>query len=172
MSSSVAEERMVRDTAHAFAQDKLLPRVTDAFRHERTDSGIFREMGALGLLGSTLPETYGGAGMNYVCYGLIAREIERVDSGYRSMMSVQSSLGDVSDPGVRIGGAAAEIPAQARQWRMDRLLRTDRARPRFRSRVDGDPGADRRRGLSHLGRQDVDIQFTDRRCVRRVGQDR
>ena len=86
------EERMVRDTAHAFAQDKLLPRVTDAFRHERTDSGIFREMGALGLLGSTLPETYGGAGMNYVCYGLIAREIERVDSGYRSMMSVQSSL--------------------------------------------------------------------------------
>jgi glutaryl-CoA dehydrogenase len=87
-----AEERMVRDTAHAFAQDKLLPRVTDAFRHERVDIGIFREMGALGLLGSTLPEKYGGAGMNYVCYGLIAREIERVDSGYRSMMSVQSSL--------------------------------------------------------------------------------
>src|SRR5450631_460059 len=87
-----AEERMVRDTAHAFAQDKLLPRVTDAFRHERIDQGIFREMGALGLLGSTLPEKYGGAGMNYVCYGLIAREVERVDSGYRSMMSVQSSL--------------------------------------------------------------------------------
>ena len=87
-----AEERIVRDTAHAFAQDKLLPRVTDAFRHERVDTGIFREMGALGLLGSTLPEQYGGAGMNYVCYGLIAREIERVDSGYRSMMSVQSSL--------------------------------------------------------------------------------
>src|SRR6266581_4457475 len=87
-----AEERMVRDAAHAFAQDKLLPRVTEAFRHERTDLGIFREMGALGLLGSTLPEKYGGAGMNYVCYGLIAREIERVDSGYRSMMSVQSSL--------------------------------------------------------------------------------
>ena len=87
-----AEERMVRDTAHSFAQDKLLPRVTDAFRHERTDLGIFREMGALGLLGSTLPEKYGGAGMNYVCYGLIAREVERVDSGYRSMMSVQSSL--------------------------------------------------------------------------------
>ena len=83
---------MVRDTAHAYAQDKLLPRVTRAFRHETTDPAIFREMGALGLLGATLPAEYGGAGLNYVCYGLIAREVERVDSGYRSMMSVQSSL--------------------------------------------------------------------------------
>jgi len=86
------DERMVADTARAYAQDKLMPRVTDAFRHERTDREIFREMGALGLLGATLPEDYGGAGLNYVSYGLIAREIERVDSGYRSMMSVQSSL--------------------------------------------------------------------------------
>ena len=86
------EERMVRDAAQAYAQDKLMPRVTEAFRHEKSDPAIFREMGALGLLGSTLPEEYGGAGMSYVCYGLIAREIERVDSGYRSMMSVQSSL--------------------------------------------------------------------------------
>ena len=86
------EERMVRDAAHAYAQDKLLPRVTEAFRHEKSDPSIFREMGALGLLGATLPSEYGGAGLNYVCYGLIAREIERVDSGYRSMMSVQSSL--------------------------------------------------------------------------------
>jgi glutaryl-CoA dehydrogenase len=86
------EERMVRDTARAYARDALMPRVTDAFRHERSDPGVFREMGALGLLGSTLPERYGGAGLNYVCYGLVAREIERVDSGYRSMMSVQSSL--------------------------------------------------------------------------------
>jgi glutaryl-CoA dehydrogenase len=86
------EERMVRDTAHAYAQDKLLPRVTEAFRHEQSDPAIFREMGALGLLGATLPAEYGGAALNYVCYGLIAREIERVDSGYRSMMSVQSSL--------------------------------------------------------------------------------
>src|SRR5438132_3989670 len=86
------EERMVRDAAHAYAQDKLLPRVTEAFRHEKSDPGIFREMGALGLLGATMPVDYGGAGLNYVCYGLIAREIERVDSGYRSMMSVQSSL--------------------------------------------------------------------------------
>jgi glutaryl-CoA dehydrogenase len=86
------EERMVRDTAFSYAQEKLLPRVRDAFRNETTDPSIFREMGELGLLGSTLPAEYGGAGMNYVCYGLVAREIERVDSGYRSMMSVQSSL--------------------------------------------------------------------------------
>ena len=86
------EERMVQDAAHSYAQAKLMPRVTEAFRHERSDPAIFREMGALGLLGATLPAAYGGAGLNYVCYGLIAREIERVDSGYRSMMSVQSSL--------------------------------------------------------------------------------
>jgi glutaryl-CoA dehydrogenase len=86
------EERMVRETAHAYAQDKLMPRIIEAFRHERSDPAIFAEMGALGLLGATLPPEYGGAGLNYVCYGLIAREVERVDSGYRSMMSVQSSL--------------------------------------------------------------------------------
>jgi len=85
-------ERMVRDTARAYSQEKLLPRVQEAFRHEKTDPAIFREMGELGLLGATIPEQYGGAGMNYVSYGLIAREVERVDSGYRSMMSVQSSL--------------------------------------------------------------------------------
>jgi glutaryl-CoA dehydrogenase len=86
------EERMISATARRYAQDELLPRVLDAFRHERTDVAIFREMGALGLLGATLPPEYGGAGLNYVSYGLIAREIERVDSGFRSMMSVQSSL--------------------------------------------------------------------------------
>jgi glutaryl-CoA dehydrogenase len=86
------EERMVRDSAHAYAQDKLQPRVLEAFRHERTDPAIFTEMGALGLLGATIPPEYGGSGLGYVSYGLIAREIERVDSGYRSMMSVQSSL--------------------------------------------------------------------------------
>ena len=86
------DERMVRDAAHAYAQDKLLPRVTEAFRHERTDVEVFREMGAIGLLGPTTPDEYGGPGLNYVSYGLIAREVERVDSGYRSMMSVQSSL--------------------------------------------------------------------------------
>lgn len=85
-------ERMVQDSARAYCQDKLLPRVQEAFRHEKTDVSIFREMGELGLLGPTIAEEYGGAGLNYVCYGLIAREVERVDSGYRSMMSVQGSL--------------------------------------------------------------------------------
>ena len=85
-------ERMVQDSARAYCQDKLLPRVQGAFRHEKTDVSIFREMGELGLLGPTIAEEYGGAGLNYVCYGLIAREVERVDSGYRSMMSVQGSL--------------------------------------------------------------------------------
>jgi glutaryl-CoA dehydrogenase len=86
------DERMVRDAAQAYCQDKLLPRVLEAFRHEKTDPEIFREMGKLGLLGPTIPAEYGGPGLNYVSYGLIAREVERVDSGYRSMMSVQSSL--------------------------------------------------------------------------------
>ncbi len=86
------EERMARDTARAFAQERLLPRVTQDYLQERTDPGIFKEYGALGLLGMTLPAEYGGAGASYVAYGLVAREIERVDSGYRSMMSVQSSL--------------------------------------------------------------------------------
>jgi glutaryl-CoA dehydrogenase len=86
------EERMVREAAAAYCQQKLMPRVQDAFRHEQTDLSIFREMGELGLLGATIPSEYGGAGLNYVSYGLIAREVERVDSGYRSMMSVQSSL--------------------------------------------------------------------------------
>ena len=86
------EERMIRDSARQFAADKLAPRVLEAFRKEYTDPAIFREMGEVGLLGATIPEIYGGSGLNYVSYGLIAREVERVDSGYRSMMSVQSSL--------------------------------------------------------------------------------
>ena len=86
------DERMLRDAAKAFAQDKLKPRVIAAYRNEETDPAIFREMGEAGLLGVTIPEEFGGLGAGYVTYGLIAREIERVDSGYRSMMSVQSSL--------------------------------------------------------------------------------
>ena len=86
------EERGIRDVAHGFAQEKLLPRVIDAFRDESLDRDIFNEMGELGLHGVTLPEEYGCAGASYVAYGLVAREVERVDSGYRSMMSVQSSL--------------------------------------------------------------------------------
>jgi glutaryl-CoA dehydrogenase len=86
------EERLARDAARAYCQDRLAPRVLDAFRREQTDPAIFRELGALDMLGITIPETYGGAGLNYVSYGLVAREIERVDSGFRSMMSVQGSL--------------------------------------------------------------------------------
>ncbi|GLT09485.1 acyl-CoA dehydrogenase [Sulfitobacter sp. PR48] len=86
------DERMIRDSAHAYAQEKLQPRVIDAFANEETDPEIFREMGEMGLLGITIPEEYGGLGSGYVSYGLVAREVERVDSGYRSMMSVQSSL--------------------------------------------------------------------------------
>jgi glutaryl-CoA dehydrogenase len=86
------DERMVRDAAAEYAQGRLMPRILEAYRNETTDPAIFREMGELGLLGITIPEQYGGANLNYVSYGLIAREIERVDSGYRSMMSVQSSL--------------------------------------------------------------------------------
>jgi glutaryl-CoA dehydrogenase len=86
------EEQMVRETARAYCQDKLAPRALEMFRHEKADPSIFREMGELDLLGVVIPEEYGGAGLNYVSYGLVAREVERVDSGYRSMMSVQGSL--------------------------------------------------------------------------------
>lgn len=86
------DERLIRDTAHAFAEDWLRPRIVQAYAEEKIDRPVFHEMGALGLLGLTLPQDYGGAGSSYVAYGLVAREIERVDSGYRSMMSVQSSL--------------------------------------------------------------------------------
>jgi glutaryl-CoA dehydrogenase len=87
-----SEEIMIRDAARVYADERLAPRIVQAFREELPDPSVFREMGGLGLLGATIPEAFGGAGLNYVSYGLIAREIERVDSGYRSMMSVQSSL--------------------------------------------------------------------------------
>jgi glutaryl-CoA dehydrogenase len=99
------DERAVRDAARAYCQDRLAPRVLEAFRHERTDPAVFREMGELGLLGMTIPPQYGGAGLGYVCYGLVAREVERIDSGFRSMLSVQSSL--VMLPIHRFGTEAA-----------------------------------------------------------------
>ncbi|SCY35082.1 acyl-CoA dehydrogenase [Paracoccus tibetensis] len=86
------DERMISEAARGFAQDRLMPRIEQAYLNEETDPAIFREMGEAGLLGVTVPEEYGGAGASYVAYGLVAREVERVDSGYRSMMSVQSSL--------------------------------------------------------------------------------
>jgi glutaryl-CoA dehydrogenase len=109
------EEKMVQEAARDYAQGRLAPRVTDAFRREFTDPAIFKEMGDLGLLGSTLPAEFGGGGLNYVSYGLIAREVERVDSGYRSIMSVQSSL--VMLPIDRFGTPAQKqkyLPALAR----------------------------------------------------------
>ena len=133
------EERMVQASAAQFAADKLAPRVLEAFRHERTDPAIFREMGETGLLGATIPEAYGGSGLNYVCYGLIAREVERIDSGYRSMMSVQSSL--VMVPIFEFGNEATRqkyLPAGQR--RIHRLLRPHRAEPRLRPWLDGHPG--------------------------------
>jgi glutaryl-CoA dehydrogenase len=101
------EERMIRDSAELFAERMLAPRVLDAFRNEHTDPEIFREMGEVGLLGATIPEIYGGSGLNYVSYGLIAREVERIDSGFRSMMSVQSSL--VMTPIYEFGNEATRL---------------------------------------------------------------
>ena len=86
------EERMISEAVRDYCQHNLQTRVLESFRHEKTDVAVFKEMGALGMLGPTIPTQYGGPGLNYVAYGLIAKEVERVDSGYRSMMSVQSSL--------------------------------------------------------------------------------
>lgn len=138
------EERMVQETAQSYAQEKLVPRVLEAFRNEKTDPRIFREMGKLGLLGPTIAPEYGGAGLGYVAYGLIAREVERVDSGYRSMMSVQSSPGHGADRCLRYGGAETEISAKACDRRMDRLLWLDRTQPRLGSGLDGDAGKEGR----------------------------
>jgi glutaryl-CoA dehydrogenase len=114
------DERMIRDAARNYCQDKLMPRILMANRAERFDREIINEFGELGLLGSTLPEKYGGAGTGYVAYGLAAREAERVDSCYRSAMSVQSSL--VMHPIYPAAPAAAEVPAQARNRRVGRLF--------------------------------------------------
>jgi glutaryl-CoA dehydrogenase len=130
---------MVRDAARAYCQEKLLPRVLEAFRHETTDPPSSARWASWACWARPSPSQYGGAGLNYVCYGLVAREVERVDSGYRSMMSVQSSL--VMVPINEFGNEAhqAEVPAQAGHRRMDRLLRPDRAQPRLRPRQHGHP---------------------------------
>ena len=108
------DERMLRDAARAFAQDKLQPRVIEAFEDETVDPAIFREMGEMGLLGATIPEEYGGLGAGYVTYGLVAREIERVDLRLPLDDVGAVQPGDVPDLRLRLGGAAPEIPAQAR----------------------------------------------------------
>lgn len=164
------EERMISETARAFATDRLLPRVEEAYLEEKTDPEIFREMGENGLLGATLPEEYGGVGASYVAYGLIAREVERVDSGYRSMMSVQSSL--VMFPIYAYGSEEQKqkyLPKLASgEW--IGLLRFDRTRCRFRPRGNEDPRNQDRQWLPPDRVEDVDFQQPNCRCVRGLGQ--
>ena len=166
------DERMVRDAAHAYARDKLAPRILEAFRHEKTDPSIFRELGELGVLGCTLPTEYGGHALNYVCYGLIAREIEKVDSGYRSMMSVQSSL--VMLPIYEFGSEAQRkkyLPKLATGELIGCFGLTE---PNHGS----DPGSMETRAKSVDGGfrltrlEDVDQQLADRGRVCRVGEER
>ena len=165
------EERLVRDTAREYCQDKLMPRVITANRHERFDREIMNELGALGLLGSTI-EGYGCAGVNYVSYGLVAREVERVDSGYRSAMSVQSSL--VMHP-IHAYGTEAQ-----RQKYLPRLAKGEIVGCFGLTEPDhgSDPGGMTtrarkvRRWLRAQGQQDVDHQRAHRRRLHRLGQGR
>ena len=161
---------MIRDTARAYAQDKLLPRVTKAYLEEKTDREIFNEMGELGLIGITLPEEYGCANASYVAYGLVAREIERVDSGYRSMNSVQSSL--VMYPIYAYGDENQRkkyLPKLATgEWvGCFGLTEPD---------AGSDPGGMKTRAEKVVRRlqadrqQDVDFERADRRRVRGVGE--
>ena len=140
------EERLIRDTARAYAQEKLMPRILMANRNETFDVEIMREMGALGFLGSTL-EGYGCAGIGYVAYGLIMRELERVDTAYRSACSVQSGLAMTPIYRVRQRSAARKISAEDGDRRTDRLFRSDRTRPRLGPRQHDDARAQGRRRL-------------------------
>jgi hypothetical protein len=144
------DERMVRDTARDYAQEKLFPRVLAANREGKFCPDIVREMGALGMLGATIPQEYGGAGLNYVCYGLIARELERIDSGFRSTMSVQSSL-------VMYAIYAYGSEAQRRK---------------YLPRLHGDARRENRRRLQAHWRQDLDHQCAGRRRRGGLGQAR
>ena len=166
------EERMIQQAAHDYCQSRLLPRVRDAFRHETFDRAIMTELGELGFLGSTIPEEYGGAGASYVAYGLVAREVERVDSGYRSAMSVQSSLvmhpihayGDETQrkkylPKLATGEWVGCFGLTEPDFGSDPGGMATRAR-----KVDG--------GCAALRREDVDHQQPDRRRVRGLGQER
>ena len=164
------EERMIRDAAHAFAQATLQPRVIEAFAQENDATELFPLMGEAGMLGVTIPEEFGGAGASYVAYGLVAREIERVDSGYRSMASVQSSL--VMYPIHAYGSdeQRQQISPRPRLRRTDRLLRPDRTRCRVRPGGHAHLREEGRRRLFALRREDLDFQFALRRCVRGLGQ--
>ena len=166
------DERQVRDAARDYSQGRLAPRVLDAFRNQQTDPAIFREMGELGLLGPTIPETYGGSGLNYVCYGLVAREVERVDSGYRSMMSVQSSL--VMVPIFEFGNEATQqkyLPKLATgEWiGCFGLTEPDHGSDPRQHGHAGQEGGGR---LCAQRRKDVDQQLAFCRRVRGVGERR
>ena len=163
------EERLIRNTARDYAQEKLLPRVIDANRHESFDRAIMTELGALGMLGATLPERYGCAAVNYVSYGLMAREVERVDSGYRSAMSVQSSL--VMHPIYAYGSEAQReriLPKLASgEWvGCFGLTEPDHGSD---PGLHDHPGGARRRRLSAQRRQDVDHQLAHCRHRRGLG---
>ena len=166
------EERMVRDTARGFAQDYLMPRVIAAFRDETCDANMLPEMGKLGLLGPTIPEEYGGAGLGYVCYGLIARELERVDSGYRSAMSVQSSL--VMHPIYAYGSEGQRRKYLPKLASAEMIGCFDLTEPDHGS----DPGSmvtraeKGRRRVQAQRRQDLDLQRAGRRCGGGLGQAR
>ncbi len=166
------EERMIRDAARGFAQSELQPRVIDAFRDEVDAPELFKLFGEAGLLGITIPEEYGCAGAGYVAYGLVAREIERVDSGYRSMAIGPVQPRDVSDPCLRHRGTAPEVPPRPRLGRPDRLLRPDRTRCRLRSRRDAHGRQGGRRRLRDFRQQDLDQQLALLRRLRGLGQER
>ena len=163
-------ERAICDATRNFARHTRLPDVTSAYLNESTDTTIFQKMGERGLLGVTIPSVYGGVNAGYVAYGLIAREIERVDSGYRSMMSVQSSL--VMYPIFAYGSEQQRqryLPNLAR-GEIDRLFRTDGTGRRLGPCEHADTSREDRRGLSADGRQDLDLEQPYRGRVRRVGQ--
>ena len=145
--------------------------MTEAYLNENFDREIMREMGALGLLGATIAPEYGGAGLGYVSYGLIARAVERVDSGYRSAMSVQIVARHVPDQCLRLRRTAAKsiFPGLAK-GESGRLLRADRARRRFRPRWHADPSHQDGQRISPHRQQDVDHQFADRRRLHRLGE--
>ena len=164
------DERMIRDTARAYAQEKLQPRIIEAYREEKTDRSIFNEMGELGLLGVTLPEDYGCAAASYVAYGLVAREVERVDSGYRSMMSVQSSL--VMYPIYAYGTEEQRrkyLPKLAIGEFVGCFGLTEPDAGSDPGRHEDTRRKDRRR-LSPDRRQDVDLQLADRGRLRGLGE--
>ena len=164
------DERLIRDSAQDYAQDKLLPRIVEAYEKETVEPEIFREMGALGLLGVTLPEKYGCAGANYVSYGLGgarggARRFRLSLDDERAILARH-----VSDLRLWRRGPAREISAEAGERRMDRLFRADRSRGRLRSRLDEDEGRADRRRLSPDRLQTLDLQRADRRRLRDLGE--